>query len=69
MMLIEGDLVTIPQDAYIYPPCKHHVKIPRKLKIKKYGVVIASSGDDYKVLITDTVYEVNKKFLQLVETA
>ena len=65
-MLIKGDLVTIPQDAYIYPPCKHQIKIPKVVKTKKYGVVIDSAGDNYRVLISDTVYEVNKRFLQLV---
>ena len=67
-MLIKGDLVTIPQGAYIYDNRNHHtIKLPEVVKTKKYGVVVGCMGDDYKVLISDTLYQVNKKFLQLVD--
>ena len=66
-MLIKGDLVTIPQGAYVYPPNSHRIKIPRKFKTKRYGVVVGVDGDEYQVLVSDIVYEVNKKYLQLVD--
>ena len=67
-MLIRGDLVSIPQGAYVHKDIsKHDIKMPRETKSKKYGVILERNGDDYRVLVTDTVYQINKKFLQLVE--
>ncbi len=68
MMLIRGDLVAIPQGAYVYSTRRNSLlKLPMEMKSKSYGVVVGCMGDDYKVLIVDKLYEVNKKFLQLVE--
>ena len=65
-MLISGDLVSIPQGSYV-KTVDRNINLPRQIKTKKYGVVVSNSaGDNYRVLITDVVYEVDKKFLQLV---
>ena len=67
-MLISGDLVSIPQGSYVKTVDKKiGISMPRQIKTKKYGVVVSNGvGDNYKVLITDVIYEVDKKFLQLV---
>jgi len=67
-MLIRGDLVSIPQGAHIYSTRRNSLlKLPEELKAKTYGVVVGCMGDDYQVLIVDKLYEVNKRFLRLVE--
>jgi hypothetical protein len=69
-MLIRGDLVSIPQGSYVRRAGgEHDIKLPREIKSKKYGVILECRGEEYEVLIMDSVYEINKKFLQLVEAA